>query len=596
MSSLQAEATEAITRLRQLGTDSGAVEAKSAAGGMPRSVIDTVSAFANTEGGLLLLGIDESKGFAAVQVNSAKLAADLASQAADNLEPPIRPEIEIVQIDGISVVAARVEELPANRKPCFVKARGMDRGSFQRTHDGDRALSSYEVHILVASGGQPVDDRAPIDDATVEDLNPDLVDALVRRLRSTRGTVFASESHERILDQVRVTTVVDGVVRPTLAGLLALGQYPQRQLPQLNVTFVVFPTTSGEPLADGTRFLDNQSIDGPIPLMVAETLAAVRRNMTRRSVVAGIGREDVWEYPAEAIRELVTNALLHRDYHPLAQGTQVRVELYPDRLVISSPGGLHGPVPRDDLLAEPVSSSRNALLAKLLEDVEIPGTGQRVCENRATGLIATAAVLRRVGMQPPELTDKVREFRAVVYNHGLLDDDAVAWLSTIDTTGLNDQQRLVLAFARRTGSVTNQQYRTVTGADAQTATRELTAMASQGLLRKANDRRWARWLLVEQSAGTDRGNRQQPLPLRGPPEQRRGDRRNEIVRLLATGPKSTAELGRTLGLTREGVLRWLRRLEGEGVVRPTAEARQSRLNQWQLIGGKADHGSVGETE
>ena len=56
---------------------------------------------------------------------------------------------------------------------------------------------------------------------------------------------------------------------------------------------------------------------------------------------------------------------MHRDYHPLAHGAQVRVGLYPDRLEIASPGGLFGPIAREDLLAEPVSSSRNARLAKL---------------------------------------------------------------------------------------------------------------------------------------------------------------------------------------------------------------------------------------
>lgn len=109
-----------------------------------------------------------------------------------------------------------------------------------------------------------------------------------------------------------------------------------------------------------------------------------------------------------------------RDYHPLAHGTQVRVELYPDRLQVVSPGGLHGPVVREDLLAETVSSSRNASLAKLLEDIKLPGTGRRVCENRATGLLATAAALRRAGLPPAELVDDVRQLRAVVSNRPLV--------------------------------------------------------------------------------------------------------------------------------------------------------------------------------
>lgn len=579
MVGLEAEVKEVIARMRAIGTDLASVEAKAAAGGMPRSVVDSLSAFSNTEGGLLLLGVAEEDGFSVATIDAPKLASDLASLCSDSLEPPIWPEIDIVVVDGKPVVAAHVQELAADRKPCYVKSRGMDRASYRRSHDGDRALTSYEVHVLVASRGQPVEDMTSVANADLGELDSTLTDALIKRLRDTRGRVFASEPPERVLDMVGVTTTVEGTSRPTLAGLLSLGRYPQRFFPQLNLTFVAYPTPTGEPLANGTRFLDNQSIDGPIPTVVAETLTALRRNMKRRSIIVGLGREDVWEYPEEAVRELVTNALVHRDYHPLAHGTQVRVELYPDRLEIVSPGGLHGPVPRDDLLAEPVSSSRNALLAKLLEDVAIPGTDQRVCENRASGLLATAAALRRAGMEPPKLIDSVRDFRATIYNHGLLDGDAVKWLSTIDTTGLSDSQRLGLAFARRAGAITNQQYRTVTGSDALGATRDLTSMATRGLLTKSNDRRWTRWMLVDVS---DLVPQQPTLDWNAPQKAGRRDRRSDIRGLLADGPQSTEQISNELGITREAILRWLRRMEADGEVRPTQAARKSRYNRWEL--------------
>ena len=147
----------------------------------------------------------------------------------------------------------------------------------------------------------------------------------------------------------------------------------------------------------------------------------------------------------------------------------------PTGLRSPAPAGLFGPIAREDLLAEPISSSRNARLAKLVEDVEIEGTGRTVCENRGSGLIAAAA-LRGVGIEPPELIDVVREFRVVIRNHGLLDDTGLAWLATIDTADLNDRQCLGLAFLHRHGKITNQQYRTITGCDALTATRELTGL------------------------------------------------------------------------------------------------------------------------
>lgn len=579
MASLQEPFEAALDRLRRANTDLQDVEAKAAAGGLPRSAIETVSAFANADGGLLILGLDEANGFRPVEVDASKLAADLASACAGQLEPPIRLEIDIVAADEHPVVVAVIDPLPAERKPCFVKTRGIERGSFLRTHDGDRALTTYEVHVLRSSQGQPQDDTMPVPEATLADLDPDLLSRLLRRLRDTRGPVFATATDDDILRMMGVVIATDKGPAITLGGLLALGRYPQQHFPQLDITFVVYPTTTGEPLQDGTRFTDNQSIDGPIPAMVAGALAAMRRNMKRRSVVVGLGREDTWEYPEEAVREVIANALMHRDYHPLARGAQVRVELYPDRLEVSSPGGLYGPVAREDLLAESVSSSRNAVLAKLLEDVEVPDTGRTVCENRGTGLLVAAAALRNAGIEPPLLVDTVREFRVLIRNHGLLDEEALAWLANVDTAGLNDRQRLGLAFARRHSPITNQQYRTLTGCDALTATRDLTGMAGLGLLEKSRDRRWARWHL----AGVNRDDGQRPLPFGDEsPASPRRDRRPDILRLLVGGPRSSRELAASLGMTKEGVLKWLRRMETDGEVVTTGSRRKSRANKWRL--------------
>ncbi|MEZ5264687.1 MAG: hypothetical protein R2755_23550, partial [Acidimicrobiales bacterium] len=119
--------------------------------------------------------------------------------------------------------------------------------------------------MLRSSRGQPVDDSTPVPGASMADLDPALLANLIRRLRATRGPVFANAADDEILRMLGVTVSHNrGEDAVSLAGLLALGRYPQQFFPQLDVTFVAFATTNGEPLADGTRFLDNQSIDGPI--------------------------------------------------------------------------------------------------------------------------------------------------------------------------------------------------------------------------------------------------------------------------------------------------------------------------------------------
>lgn len=95
---------------------------------------------------------------------------------------------------------------------------------------------------------------------------------------------------------------------------------------------------------NGPRFLDNRSFDGPIPVIVDEVVTAVLRNTSVRSFVDGAGRTDIYDYPAEVVREAVANALLHRDYSPYSRGTPVQITLYADRMVVASAGGLFGAI------------------------------------------------------------------------------------------------------------------------------------------------------------------------------------------------------------------------------------------------------------
>ncbi|WP_419925303.1 RNA-binding domain-containing protein [Candidatus Poriferisocius sp.] len=423
---LQGVLDSTVARLRAAGTDLQSVEVKRASGGFPRSALDSVCAFANARGGLLILGLTDGD-FEPVPVDAAKLAADLASSCSTDLDPPIRPEIDIVLLEGRPVVVAQIDALEHQRRPCFLRRDGMERGAYLRTHDGDRRMNSYEVHIMVSGRGQPDDDMVAVEKAHLGDLDSELTEALLRRLRERRGLAFQRVDDGEVLHMLGALTAPRADAEVTLAGLLALGRYPQQFFPQLGASFVSMPTTSGEPTSDGTRFLDNRPLDGPIPAIVSGALDALRQNMRRRSVIIGAGRVDVWDYPVEAVREIVANALTHRDYHPTAHGSQVRVALYPDRLEVSNIGGLHGPnagqTDVEELISRGITATRNARLAKLLEDVVIPDSGRPVCENRGSGLRAAVAVLRQAGMPPLAIFDDTSELRVVIYNRRTSDDD-----------------------------------------------------------------------------------------------------------------------------------------------------------------------------
>lgn len=144
----------------------------------------------------------------------------------------------MLEFEGCPVVVVNVQGAPVREKPVYVKKLGLANGSYVRTGDGDHKMSRYEIDRSIG--------------ASDEDL------------MANRRVVAADD---------------EGVLRPTLAGLLALGRYPQMFYPRLNIVFTSYPSSrKGEPGASGARFVDTVNIEGPIPEMVVNAVRAVSRN------------------------------------------------------------------------------------------------------------------------------------------------------------------------------------------------------------------------------------------------------------------------------------------------------------------------------
>lgn len=567
------EVERAIQELRAFTTDHQHVEAKRARAEVPKRLWETLSAFANTPGGgLIVLGLDEENGFATVGVQDPrKIQGDLASMCAD-MQPRLNPRIEAVRFEGKTIVTSAIPELPSSEKPCFYTPAGLKNGAFVRVADGDRKLSEYEVHLLLASRGQPRDDETPVLEATLDDLDPELVAALLARKREPEGSAFRKLDDVTALLTLKAATRVDGAIHPTLGGLLALGKFPQQFLPALGVTFVAYPTPRlGESGPGGERFLDNRRIDGPIPRMIAPLLDTLRRNMKRRAIVRDGFREDLWEYPETALREAFVNALAHRDLSGYGRSTPVQIQMFPDRLAVVNPGGLHGAVSLDQLGEEGVSSARNQVLMKLLEDIAVPGERFAVCENRGSGIGAMVAALRQAGMTPPVFEDRVATFRVTFPNQTLLDEPTVTWLNGV-AGDLTDSQRMGLAMMRHGHVLTNSQYRQLLGVDSRVATRELSDLVGRGLVVQKGTRRWATYELRPEVVAVRR---------------ERKDRREEILRLLHDrGELSADEIAGALKIGDEAVRRWLRILRTERAVELTTKSPRSPRTKYRAVTGR----------
>lgn len=421
----QEELSYMVDLMRAAGTDVQYYEVKAAAKGLPEKMTETLSAFSNGNGGTIILGLSEADGFTPAPGFKAKSIQDaLATACSQKMKPPVRPDVEIVPFEGSLVVVARVPEMAPFFKPCYIAERGAYQGSYIRTGDGNHKMSGYEVDRLIGERKQPTYDADVVEEAVLDDLDPDLVGALLKRERDKHGQVFRKLSDTDALLSLRVIREDEkGVLRPTLAGLLALGMYPQKYYPRLCVTFASFPgTTKAEALSSGHRLLDSETLIGNIPAMIKDAIDVVSRNMRTGAVIEGAFRTDLPDYPPVAVREAVANALMHRDYSPLAQGTQVQVNMYSDRLEITNPGGLYGTVTIDQLGHAGVSSTRNQHLALLLENTPYPDGGW-VVENRGTGYQEIEARLNEASMARPIPKDSISAFSLTFSRRHLLPEE-----------------------------------------------------------------------------------------------------------------------------------------------------------------------------
>lgn len=397
-----------VSDLRLIGSDAQLVEVKSNVG---KSIRETLSAFSNSGGGLIIVGLDEKAGFTPIEGFDAKKAQDALETRCTQLTPHVRPEISIIPFEDSLVVVAEVEEFSPFDKPCYVTDQGRYGGSYIRTGEGDTKLSNYEINKLLEEHTQPKWDEDPVADATADDLSPEVLESYLHRQKQLRPKTF-EDGRDTALRRLRV--IKDD--SPTLAALLVMGDYPQEFFPRLTVTFALFPGTSKGAVTTGLRLLDSATLTGTIPELVEMGVNIVKRNMRTGALIGETFRTDLPDYPPVAVREALVNALMHRDYSPSARGSQVQINMFVDRLEITNPGGLYGGVTVRNLGKPGVSSTRNQRLSRFLEEVPLPGEGEeagRVAENRGMGIATINKSLEEALMPKPEYINRLDSFTII---------------------------------------------------------------------------------------------------------------------------------------------------------------------------------------
>ena len=489
MAIIEEPLVQAIERLRAQHNDDADYEAKSCATTLSKSVWESVSAFANTDGGTLLLGVDENKNFTVPpQFDADKTInqfvdgmGDGSKDGAKVVSPPPY-SIHRDTLDGAQMVSVQVHENDAAHKPCYVKSKSVSTGSYKRQDDKDILLSPTELFEMQNVYEPSEADRTPITDADRGDLDDATVAAIIDAHRDTKA-LRGAQSEAQQLERLNILDK-DGHVR--LAGLLIAGIYPQQFFPRLYVDVAVHPGINKS--QDGeVRFLDRVQCDGRLQEMVDDAVKAVLRNLRTYSLIEGTGRRDVPEIPTTVLREAIANAVVHREYDALFRNDPVNIDIYSNRVEISSPGSLWGGKTLQNL-ANGVSRCRNATLMQLLQKTPLirgDNDGSAV-EGQGSGIQFMINRMKELSLAQPDFQPTFDRFRVILYRGGAELAMNQQWVRSHVGHDLPGRESSVLHTVRALGRASVHDIRDRLGYDSDDIRAMLAMLVEAGLIRQVS--------------------------------------------------------------------------------------------------------------
>ncbi|MDO5582003.1 MAG: ATP-binding protein, partial [Planctomycetia bacterium] len=377
--------------------ESHQLEFKKELSGDMKKILKTVCAFANGDGGKIVFGI-ENNTLAVAGIESDKvfiLMDSLADMISNNCSPQIIPYITFETINDKTVVI--VEIRPGQNTPYYLKSAGSLEGTYIRVGATTRKAESEKVQELILFGTHRSFDELITKDA--EPVQKKDITALCKMISRYNG-----------LDR---PVTVDHLVSWKL-----LKREKNRYLPSVGFRLLTYNDLHFARIqcalfkgTDRTEFLDRKEFEGSLCDQIEEAYTFVLKHINKRSRINGLYREDIYELPLAAVREIIVNAVMHRNY---LMHSCIQVSVFSDRLEIVSPGGLYAGLTKEEMLSGS-SSIRNQRLADIFMKM-------RIVEKWGTGVLRVFRLCSEAGLARPKYTTEGDFVRVEIFRPGAEDD------------------------------------------------------------------------------------------------------------------------------------------------------------------------------
>lgn len=326
-------------------------------------ILKTISAFSNKRGGTILVGINDNRDVVGVDIGRNTLE-NLANNIRRERDPPVYPYIDYSDINGKTVLIIEVSESVA--KPVFYRNR-----TYIRVGRTNQRLSSTEIRNFISNESRITSwDEQVIEEVNFEEIDNKKVSNFLKLASIKRNLDMNPETpKEESLKRLELTK--DGKL--TNAAIILFGLNPQKYVLQAITQCAKFKGI------DTNEFDDMHDFEGTIIDQIDNAMRFAEKYYKRSAKIEGSDRIEEFDYPVEAIREAITNAICHRDYRI---NSNVQLRIFEDRMEVWGCGPLPKPLTVEDLSKPHESIRRNPLVAKCFYQIgliEKWGTGtQRI--------------------------------------------------------------------------------------------------------------------------------------------------------------------------------------------------------------------------
>jgi len=403
-----------IDRARKYRSETNKIEFKDARGGISGDLWRPISSFSHSPGGgVIIFGVKEDRLNQNIQIvgnsNLALLQEQILSYLREKIQNPGTYELKIVDYNHTPLIALIIQETQEELKPCFRKDLGLPNGACIRIGNNDRVITDAEMRSFIRNSLVFKYDKTQAFDTDVSMLNLDKIKGFLSKSANKAGRLSANNKPtEEVMKNLGLIKNFKGHNYPTFAGFMLFSIEKPQIINQYARYVVRCVRYQGDSVA--SPIIDKLDIDGNLDEQIDLMQKFILRNIALKASIQGTKRIERYEYPEEAIRELVANAVIHRDY--MITETYTQLNIFANRIEISNPGNLPPRVTLENI--KDSQFSRNEIIASILKDMDY-------LEEYGRGIDIVFSKMREWNLLEPLFKNKSNTFRVILFGEALKD-------------------------------------------------------------------------------------------------------------------------------------------------------------------------------